>query len=101
MKKYLIILLLVVVLSSTDFDFDKYDADEEKCRGINSPTEDSCTSVELENSDAQCCFTNFSTSCYFITDDEYLDMTSSQAKAAERESDGFDYVNDPESEYES
>ena len=80
MKKYLIILLLVVVLSSTDFDFDKYDADIGKCEDIDSPTEDSCTSVKLENSDAQCCFANFSdsTSCYFLTDDEYLYMTSSQ-----------------------
>ena len=101
MKKYLIILLLVVVLSSTDFDYEKYDADEEKCYGINSPTEDSCTSVELEISDAQCCFTNYSHYCYFLTDDDYLDMTSSQVKAAEREKDGFEYVNDPETEYES
>ena len=103
MKKYLIILLLVVVLSSTDFDFDKYDADEEKCWGINSPTEDSCTSVELENSDAQCCFENYTygTSCYFLTDDEYLDMTSSQAKAAKREDYGFWNANEQENESDS
>ena len=103
MKKYLIILLLVVVLSSTDFDFDKYEADIEKCEDINSPTEDSCTSVELENPDAQCCFENYSygTSCYVITDDDYLDMTSSQVKAVEREKYGFEYANEPEYESDS
>lgn len=103
MKKYLIIILLVVVLSSTDFGFDKYDADEKKCQDINSPKEDSCTSVELENSDAQCCFADFSygTYCYIITDDDYLYMTSSQVKAEKREIYGFEYANEPESESDS
>ena len=73
MKKYLLALYLIALISCDDT---KYSEDESKCGNTQSPTKESCTSVQLQFSENYCCLyyeesNKEGAKCEFVEEKDY------------------------------
>ena len=96
MKKYLLALYLIALISCDDT---KYSEDESKCGNTQSPTKESCTSVQLQLSENYCCLAYEESNkedaeCRLVEEKDYDTYSNSKSFAYEKEIIGFDCYNE-------
>ena len=95
MKKYLLVLYLIIFVTCDDYD--KYEEDKQKCDAAGADKQ-KCLSVNSTSSEYYCCYdyskTNeFEDECKILDQKTYFKYFTTKANAFEREKIGFECYN--------